>query len=35
MSVVIGIGGVRRKTSAALAINGRLLAACEEGRITR
>ena len=35
MSIVIGIGGARRNASAALAIDGRLIAACEEERFTR
>ena len=35
MSIVVGIGGARRHASAALAIDGRLVAACEEERFTR
>ena len=35
MSIVVGIGGARRNASAALAIDGRLVAACEEERLTR
>ena len=35
MSIVVGIGGARRNASAALAIDGRVIAACEEERVTR
>ena len=35
MSIAVGIGGSRRNASAALAIDGRLIAVCEEERISR
>ena len=35
MSLAIGIGGARRNLGAALAIDGRLVAACQEERLTR
>ena len=35
MSTVVGIGGLRRHAGAALAVDGCLVAACEEERISR
>ena len=35
MSITVGIGGSRHNASAALAVDGRLIAACEEERLTR
>ena len=35
MSIVVGVGGARRNASAALAIDGRLVAVCQEERVAR